>query len=1009
MYSKLHCLIHFLIALALGAAALIAAHAQAPPAATVRGHISDQTGALIPGAVITVTTSAGTLPVTVTADAQGAYEVHGLAPGGYIVKATYAGFAPFQSPTIQLAAGQIKRVDISMAVEVEQQNVVVTDDSPTVNVEASGNSSAIVLKGKDLDALSDDPDELSSELSALAGPSAGPNGGQIYIDGFTGGQLPPKSAIREIRINQNPFSAEFDRLGYGRIEILTKPGTDKLHGQGFIQGNDSAFNTGNPFTPNVPPYYRVQYNGTVSGALGKKASFFASVEGRDNHDEQIYNYSPVQAGTCGLFGTYSASDGTCSGSENNPHNRTNLSPRLDLQLGQKNTLTVRYQYYKDSEQGDIQSTQLPSQSIVSNSSEHQVQISDAQIINDRVVNETRFQYVRDQSTESPTDNTPTIQVTGDFTGGGAASQQTNDHTDRYELQNMTTMALGRHALKFGTRLRDGHDVNSTDANFNGSFMFSETAYANALAALGKNSFVSGLPADAQPNQLSYTSGSPEVTSNLFDIALFVQDDWKFNPKLTLSGGLRWESQNHISDKSDWAPRVAFAYALDGHGGKPAKTVVRGGFGIFYDRFQLPDVLNAARFSANGGATQTQVLIANPTCFSAAPVVNLTSAELAACGAADTRAGTTVEIAPHFQAPYTEQAGASLERQLTKTTTLTFTYLHSFGVHQLVTRNANAPDPYTSDDARPNPSLGNINQYFPEAVFKQNQMIVNVNARVSPNFSVMGFYNLTAANSDGGAGNQVSNSYNLGQDYGRAGFVSRNMVFLLANYTGPWALHFNPFLIAQSGRPFNITTFQDLNGDGYFNDRPSYATSSTPADSLVHTSYGDFDVNPGLNEKPIPTNLGSGPAAVAVNLRISRSFGIGPEVGSTPNNAGGPPQGGGPPGGGRGGGPGGGGPGGGFGPGGFGGGGGGRGGPGGMFGGANNTGRKYSLTFSAQALNLFNDIDYGPPVGSLTPTPIAGSSTLGPGNRFGHSTGLQGGIFSSSAAARRIFFQAVFAF
>ena len=182
-------------------------------------------------------------------------------------------------------AGQIKRVDVAMAIEVEQQNIVVSDDTPTVSVEAGGNANSLVLKDKDLDALSDDPDELSNELQALAGPSAGPNGGQIYIDGFTGGQLPPKSAIREIRVNQNPFSAEYDRLGYGRIEILTKPGTDKLHGQAFVMGNTSATNTGSPFIPNVPPYYRVQYNASVSGALSKKASFYLSVEQRDNHEE----------------------------------------------------------------------------------------------------------------------------------------------------------------------------------------------------------------------------------------------------------------------------------------------------------------------------------------------------------------------------------------------------------------------------------------------------------------------------------------------------------------------------------------------------------------------------------------------------------------------------------------------------------------------------------------------------------------------------------------------------
>jgi hypothetical protein len=193
----------------------------------LRGHIADPTGARIPGATITVSREGGAVVTTTTASAAGAYTVNGLPPGSYVVEASARGFAPFQSPAIPLAAGQIKRVDIAMAIEVAEQSVVVTDELPTVNVEASGNSNAIVIKGKDLDALSDDPDELASELQALAGPAAGPNGGQVYIDGFTGGQLPPKSAIREIRINRNPFSAEYDKLGYGRIEVFTKPGTDK--------------------------------------------------------------------------------------------------------------------------------------------------------------------------------------------------------------------------------------------------------------------------------------------------------------------------------------------------------------------------------------------------------------------------------------------------------------------------------------------------------------------------------------------------------------------------------------------------------------------------------------------------------------------------------------------------------------------------------------------------------------------------------------------------------------
>src|SRR5207249_8912411 len=128
----------------------------------------------------------------------------------------------------------------------ERQEVTVKGDAgPSLSVEPDNNATALVIKGEDLAALPDDPDDLADALQALAGPGAGPNGGQIYIDGFSGGQLPPKESIREIRINQNPFSAEYDRLGFGRIEILTKPGTDKIRGAIMLTDSDALFNSRN--------------------------------------------------------------------------------------------------------------------------------------------------------------------------------------------------------------------------------------------------------------------------------------------------------------------------------------------------------------------------------------------------------------------------------------------------------------------------------------------------------------------------------------------------------------------------------------------------------------------------------------------------------------------------------------------------------------------------------------------------------------------------------------------
>jgi Carboxypeptidase regulatory-like domain len=1022
-----------------GVSAGQAAPATSAATSMIHGHITDPSGALIPGAQVTISAAASgkQLGPAITADAAGAYSVRGLPGGNYVIQANFPGFAPFISKPIQLGAGQSKNVDVKMAIEAADVEVVVTDEgAPTVSTDADANASALVLKGSDLDALSDDPDELSNELSALAGPSAGPNGGQIYIDGFTGGQLPPKSAIREIRINQNPFSAEYDKIGYGRIEILTKPGTDKLHGRAFVQGNDNAFNTGNPFTARLPDYHSVLYNGTVSGSVNKNASWFFSVEQRNLQNDSIYTATDAALSSSGTW-----AEQNLNGSIFSPQLHTEISPRIDLQLGQKNTLTLRYQFFRNNLTDSLGggggggggNTSLPSLAYNSDTIEHAIQMSDSQIITDRIVNETRFQYLRDLSTITPNSTLPQISVPSFFTGGGNGNNQSeHDHTDHLELQNITTMTLGPQAIKFGTRVRDNRDANTTTDYFNGSFSFpSIDAYLDTLNGMAAGETVAEIAAacpaagTCTPNKLSYYVGAPSAIGNVFDAALFFQDDWKVNKNLTLSGGVRWEAQNHVADHDDWAPRAAFAYALDGHKkGQTTKTVLRGGYGFFFDRLSIGTLMSTERYNADigGPGNQRQIIVNDPTCFSASSL----SAALAQAGSNCTATTGTDQIdtiSRTYHSPTSEQLGFSLERQATKTATVTLTYLRTFGVHQNGTIDANAylPNAGTTfynqftgptPGIRPNPNFGPIDETFPEAIFKENQLIVNVNARITPRLSLSGFYTASWANADTGT---ASNSYDLMQDYGRAGFVSRNQALLFANYTGPWGLSFNPFLSVQSGKPYDIATANDLTGDNFIGqDRPSFATAAdmaTNPQDVVQTAFGALNTMPTAGETVLPANLGNGPAAVAVNLRVSRSWGIGPEVeGSTrPQRGGGQSgSGGGPPGGGFGGpgGPGGGGGGGGRGGGGgFGGGGfGGGGGRGGM----SNTGRKYSLTFSAQALNLFNDIDYGSPSGTLIPM-LNSSGEYVPDQRFGESTSLAGGIFSSGSAARRIFVMAAFQF
>jgi hypothetical protein len=949
----------------------------ASPAAsgTLRGQVIDPSGAAIAKADVIMTPAAiSSTPVKTQSDGQGAYEFKGLAPGQYSLTVVAQGFALYENDNVVVTGAQPLRLNVAMNIEVEQQKIQVSDTVPTVDVNPENNAGAITISGKELEALPDDPDELLTDLQALAGPSAGPNGGQLYIDGFTAGQLPPKSSIREIRINQNPFSAEYDKLGYGRIEILTKPGTDKFHGQLQIHGNDSAFNSTDPFAGAEPGYYTVQYDGSFGGPISKKSSFFVSAQRRDINDLSAIdaqtldqNLNPIQT----------------LESVPSPHQRTNIAPRLDYALTKKNTLTARYQYYRDTETNNGLTTPgvLPSQAYDSLTTEHTVQIGDTQIFGAKVVNETRFQYLRDNTGETSIDTNPAVNVLGAFSGGGNGVISI-DHEDHYELQNYTSVIHGSHTVKFGGRLRAVHDDNSSNAGFNGTFTFSsltEFQAAQCATLPSPPPACAGLPA-AAPRQLAITQGSPAASLTAYDESLYVQDDWKVRSNITLSLGLRYETQNYIRDHVDLAPRLGLAWGVGGRS-RPPIVVIRGGMGIFYERYQEAQILQAQRLN---GIIQQEYVIPNPTCFPG--LDQQLTAPLTTCGPVGSGTSTIYQTSPSLYAPYTLQSAISVERQVTKSATLSVTYLNSRGFDQLLTINANAPFPGTpcSPNCVPaNPAQGNIYQFVSEGVFRQNQLIVNTNIRAGAKLQLFGYYTLNYANSDtAGVASFASNSYDISQDYGRASFDIRNRLFLGGSIAMPYAVRLSPFMVVSSGSPFTVTTSTDLNGDSQFNDRPGLLPSGTGCGgaNIYCTALGTFDASPTAGEKLVPINSETGPSHVTLNLRLSKTFGFGPKLKSGASNQPTPGQGGGGGGSTRGG-----------------------GGPRGpLFGGGPNFGgggsdRRYSFTLSASARNVFNKVNLGNPGGVL------GSPF------FDKFNSLQGGPFSTGVAVRRIDLQATFSF
>src|SRR5437773_602938 len=431
---------------------------------TLRGQVTDESGAVIPGAKVTLKGPSGFVKIS-TAGNDGAYSFTGLTPGSYTVQASAPELAMPQPAKINLRTGN-QSLNLQLKVAATTQQVTIQEQSgPTVSPDPSNNASALVLRGEDLDALSDDPDDLQADLQALAGPSAGPNGGSLYIDGFSGGELPPKDSIREIRINQNPFSSEYDKLGYGRIEIFTKPGTEKFRGSAFYNFSDDVWNSRNPYAQRKAPFLLKEYGGNLSGPITKRASFFVDVRRDATDNGSIINGITLDPETLGIVNPFTDIFRV-------PQRRLRVSPRLDYQLSTNNTLTMRYGF----NQSDVLDAGLGGFNLVSRAYHvhnlHQTaQISETAVLGANAVNETRFQYFRMGNEDIAHNFGPAIQVLGSFNGGGAQVGHSFNTQNNYELQNYTSINRKAHAFRFGVRLRAETVDDISPQNFGGTFTF----------------------------------------------------------------------------------------------------------------------------------------------------------------------------------------------------------------------------------------------------------------------------------------------------------------------------------------------------------------------------------------------------------------------------------------------------------------------------------------------------------------------------------------------------------
>ncbi|MBA3257295.1 MAG: TonB-dependent receptor, partial [Pyrinomonadaceae bacterium] len=944
-------------------------------------------------------------------------------------------------------------LDLTLKVTIEEQKVTVAAETP-ISTDASNNANQTLITGKDLDALPDDPDELAAALQALAGPSVGPNGGQIFIDGFSGGRLPPKDSIREIRINQNPFAAENDQPS-GRIDILTRPGTDKLRGSSFFNFQDESLNSRNPFSVSSSkrsPFQARQYGGNLGGPLApKKASFFVDFERRDTDDSELViaeildeNLSPLNVG----FGVTV------------PRRNTTFSPRLDFQLNTNNTLIVRYSFSKsETQNAGVGGFSLPERAFNTAFKQHTFQITETAVLNASMINETRFQFTRQQSQNFGDNSIPTLNVSSSFTSGGSQVGQTINTDQRWELQDFLAWQRGSHALKFGGRIRGVSISDINPNNFGGTYTFtgglvpelgannqpipgaapilvdSLERYRRTL--LGQELGLTPLQIRALgggASQFNISSGNPEASVGQVDFGIYAQDDWRVRPNLTFSFGLRYEKQTNIDSKFNFAPRVAFAWSPGAaDSARPPKMVIRAGGGVFYNRFNENSTLQANRFN---GVNQQQFFVSETPLFVNGQFVPPTLSPLdffpnvPPLIGLNTARQITWRIPDNLQAPIVYLGGLQVERQLPHRFTMFAGLFVNQIQHVVRARDINAPLPGSITATNPNGlrpfgNVGEIYQYESSGRFNQRQLFIGFNNRFNRSISFFSSYSLskTTNDTDGQGGSLFpANSYDLTGEFGRAAFDVRHRFTFAGTINLPWwQVSLNPFIMATSGRPFNITTGQDINGDRLFTERPSFASAgvdcNNPAPNIVCTEFGNFNLRPISGDPLIPRNFGEGPGFFSVNMRISKTWSFGslpssraaaqsgqgqPTAATVGGGTRGIPQIGGG-GGGRG--PGGGGPDGGGGRGG----GGGIPGIGGPGGGGGET-KRYSIQFSLNFQNLFNKVNLSTPVGNLS-SPFFGESLglAGGFGGFGPGGGGGGGAGGSGAGNRRVTAQLRFNF
>jgi hypothetical protein len=851
--------------------------------------VKDQFGGVITTAQISITKIGSDNKIQVQTDDSGTAKVRNLVDGEYQITVSTAGFKEYKGEIITLKSGSTIRLDVILEIASIELNVNVSE-----SVDSDRSTSAIVLNQRDLNNLPDKQEDFERALQNLAGSTTGEEL-PISVNGVEGAKIPPKQAIQQVRINQNVYSAQFDSPSGSGTDIFTRAKVDKLSGSIGFNFADSRLDARNPFLGSVLPSQSREYSLNLSGPIGQKSNFYIHSSRSENDQSALINASILDANLqpTAFRQSFAA-----------PVRSNNIYLNINSDITKKHKLFFSGGLYNNRSKGSgVGDFTLPIRAADTSNGGGNFQFSDTYLRNADFVSQTAISFYSYSRQSQPTTSAGALDVLEAFSSGGS-TQNFKTRNLFFQASNQTTWQMGKYTLGLGGRFRADSINQNSQANFNGNYIFSGRlapildASNNPLIDAAGN-YVTGQISSLESyrrtllfrqlgfsnqrirelgggaNQFTISGGNPKINLSQYDYAFYVQNSYKLTPTIAISFGLRYENQNNIKDSSNFAPRAGIIWAPKAKEKQnPLFSLPRisAGYGIFYSRFPLNNVLNVR---LSNDADRAQYFITDTDALDFYP--NVPSVSLLQQFALpktqrfiDNKLKTPVQSL--FTVAATKKLFGGFSLNLSMTTGTTF--------RQIVTHNVNAPlagtfnplNPQAS--IRPSPEAGNTYGIFSNGKAKKTRLSAQLQfPNAGKLYAYLSYSFVKSKNNVVSGSGAPFDPYDFSQEFAPGTADGMHSLDGYSSYQLPRGFSVGGSYTFHTGSRFNIFTGRDTNGDGFFNERPALATDlSTPG--LIQTNYGILDPNPAPGAILIPRNLGRGSKYFSVDTNISKTFGFG---------------------------------------------------------------------------------------------------------------------------------------